>query len=307
MKNVAKTAHQIAGVALIAMPVVVLIAAVQVHFFGQDLIEQILLHGKIFLVALAFAHIANGVAGSNLNSTFIQDGIVPLLKFPIEMVWVFFTHSNQLKQIDANLAPLDKAKIFPRLKNIDFLDSVAALLKTLGKLADGQMPVTKSFCGDILISYGADTGASYSSISQADLASLDISAHQLHELALENLRREVSGKITFGRLRTFSIWKCGIENLTAASLLLPEACQAAEKFAGASGLRFMIPSPDRVAFISPNQSGTVDGQDYSARQCFEVMVLGLREAANQAKNMAISCNPIEYSDGEWRNIELPNP
>jgi hypothetical protein len=305
--NVAKIAHRVAGIAILGMPLVFALGYFQFSLPGQSYNDRFFMYAMSFMAALFVAHIAVGVTGSNLGSTFVQDGVMSLLRFPAGVIGRWFSHRGQLKELALMADPKawDKTKIFPRLKHSDFLTALTKLVGVLGDQARGQTPVTKVFCGDILVTYSLDLGDKYHSINLQNLREMNLTAQQLHDLSIENLRRATKDKIGFFRTKTFIALHCKIDTLTAASLLLPEVCQEAEKYAGAQGLRFMVPRPDMIAFVGPNQVGKIDGQELDAEQCFVSMVFAAREAATDAKQMAISFNPVQYVDGVWSEVALP--
>jgi hypothetical protein len=306
-QKVAIMANRVAGVALMAVPLVFALGYFDINLFGitrQQLVARYLF---IAFGAALLAHIATGVTGSNLNSTFVQDGVLPLMRFPAGVIGRYFSHRAALREMALVSEPAtwDKTKILPRLKHQDFLESASQLLKGLGDGVREQLPVTNAFCGDMLVSYSLDVGEKYISVNQAQIRQLGMNPRQLHELAIDNLRRELQGKIDFHRMKTFMVLACKVDSLTASSVLLPEVCEAAEKFAGAKGLRFMIPRPDMVALVSPAQTGQIDGLALNAEQCFTAMVVASRDAATEAAQMAISYNPVEYRDGVWHAVVLP--
>jgi uncharacterized protein YtpQ (UPF0354 family) len=78
----------------------------------------------------------------------------------------------------------DQNIILPRL-----YAALPATGRTDMTLSEADSPVQARLAGDVIIMYGRDVGTHYEIIAQRELAHYQLTAQQLHEVAVENLSR----------------------------------------------------------------------------------------------------------------------
>lgn len=88
---------------------------------------------------------------------------------------------------------LYKDKIYPWVK-VTFTEDDPNDNSTQLNLAGGDSPICKSWLGDLAIFYVADTGDNFQILLERDLP-IDITKEALHELAVDNLNRDIEFKL----------------------------------------------------------------------------------------------------------------
>lgn len=102
-------------------------------------------------------------------------------------------------QVDKNIPDTEsifeshKDKIYPWIK-VTFSDDDPRNTPTQITLTGDDSPVSRVWLGDLAIFYVADTGNSFQILLERDLPQ-DVSKEQLHNLAVDNLNRDIEFKL----------------------------------------------------------------------------------------------------------------
>lgn len=88
---------------------------------------------------------------------------------------------------------LYKDKIYPWVK-VTFTDDDPNDNSTQLSLTGGESPIFKNWLGDLAIFYVADTGDNFQILLERDLP-VDITKEALHQLAVDNLNRDIEFKL----------------------------------------------------------------------------------------------------------------
>jgi uncharacterized protein YtpQ (UPF0354 family) len=175
---------------------------------------------------------------------------------------------------------IDARLIFPRIKQLGFND---ALIQA-GAPPD-QWPVTEPLVGNLLVAYAFDVPAGFVMVRPQDLTQLGLSMEQLHQVAIDNLRRdmpEIAVEV-IGDLQRVITGK----NFEACTLLAPNFWKkVASQLEGE--VLVTVPSRDVVLFCSSKSSqGLLD------------MVGMANEVLRQEAAHALT-NEILVWRGEWQ-------
>lgn len=111
-----------------------------------------------------------------------------------------------------------KSKIYPWVKAfVDNTDNPKALLQI--DLPDENFPIWRTWLGDLAIFYVADMGDRFEIILKNHLPK-NISVEQLHQLAIENLSRDIEYKLNETNFGAYGLIADG--NHETSSICLPE-------------------------------------------------------------------------------------
>ena len=110
----------------------------------------------------------------------------------------------------------ERSRIVPRIKHTNML---AALDKM--NVPPDELPFTEPLVADLLVAYAFDLPETFQMFKRSDLQRLGLTATELHEIALSNLRRQLTNLKAEGQ-GTPVIFLTAGEDLTACLLLLDE-------------------------------------------------------------------------------------
>jgi uncharacterized protein YtpQ (UPF0354 family) len=109
---------------------------------------------------------------------------------------------------------MDRSSIVPRIKHANML---AALVET--GAPPSELPFTEPLVADLLIAYAFDQPGMFQMVKVSDLQRLGLTPSELRDLAMENLRRQLTDIRAKGQ-GTPIIWLTAGEDLGACLLLL---------------------------------------------------------------------------------------
>ena len=108
----------------------------------------------------------------------------------------------------------DGSSIVPRIKHTNMLAALGEM-----QVPPNELPFTEPFAADLLIAYAFDLPGMLQMVKVSDLQRLGLTPQELRDIALENLRKELTDIRAKGQ-GTPIIWLTAGEDLSACLLLL---------------------------------------------------------------------------------------
>jgi hypothetical protein len=197
------------------------------------------------------------------------------------------------------------SRIVPRLRHVDFIDAYRAQVERLaprdGEGYASQLPVTRPFAGDLIVSYAIETPQTFVFVSAAMMAEMELNAEGMHARALQNLRAQLEGRIGVLDLDNFHALSVP-DGLAACALLLPEFWDGlAAKLDGE--LRVAVPGQEYVCFVVEPPAGASAEEKAAAAKRRRVLKAAAISAWNESHNHSLSQHLFAWKDRQWVPVE----
>lgn len=212
-----------------------------------------------------------------------------------------FFKKKSAKQANAEPA-LDRSRIVPRIKHVNFVDSMQGLMteaEKLGALAPEQMPVTKPLVGDLLVAYAFDSPHSFMFINHETMEAVGLCPESLHQLSMSNLDRALPD-FRIQEKTFYKIVRTG-NHLEPCTLLFPGIWQ--KRAAQAKGnLLMVVPTRNAVFYLDSGEPIQLEGNTLTLEQLEGIMctAAGIEKVYEGVKGPhCLSDHIFVWEDG-WR-------
>jgi uncharacterized protein YtpQ (UPF0354 family) len=156
-----------------------------------------------------------------------------------------------------------KQKIYPWIKVT--LSDDQELTDNVLELTEEDSPIMKPWLGDLFITYVLDVGHSFEVIPKRDLPK-SISEDQLHNIAIENLSRDIEFELLDTFFGGYMLTAGG--NHEAGSICLPGVWEWLADHLGDS-LCVAFPAKDLVLLVSKSDTDKIEGLKTFVRTTFK--------------------------------------
>jgi len=203
-------------------------------------------------------------------------------------------------QAPSDAATTEPARIFPRLKQLNFVEALKPVLEQFKEMGGDPMaeaPVTRPFVGDLLISYAFDMTDKWRAVSNRHMLDLGLDPDTLHALAMSNLENAFSHLLRIENLKLYRLVTTGYE-LEACAMLLPELW---DRLAGEvhGELLVVVPTVDQIFFMGSQDHLTAEGRTINANKILSIMRSTAAQLRDEERINALSRKVFTWSSGTW--------
>lgn len=179
----------------------------------------------------------------------------------------FFRNTTKAEAKETKREPLfitHKEKIYPWVKVV-FKDVGSEDATVHLDLNGEDAPISRNWLGDLVIFYAVDMGDNFQMLQERDLPH-DISKGQLHQIAIENLNRDVEYKLQQTDFGAFGLLAGGDHE--AGAICLPAMWEWLADHFGES-LIVAVPSKDLLLIIPESDTDGVANLKIFVHQIFQ--------------------------------------
>lgn len=173
--------------------------------------------------------------------------------------------------------------------------------KLRGRDPDEVRPVVRPLVADLLVSYATPTSRGYHDVSEKQRREWGMDPDELHQHALQNLRRRIEGRLRSFVFQTFRAIHIGDE-LEASTLLLDEVWdRLATEVQG--DLRVVVAARPMVAFTGIDTWGEDGGRRFPPAQCVSLMAGSARLVKGDFPGATLSDHLLARDARSWRAVD----
>lgn len=187
--------------------------------------------------------------------------------------------------------------VLPKIKHLNFLSGIEHHLKQIeaGDIKR-QMPITKPFVGDLIISYAFETPEHFVSVTPPLMSDAGLKADSLHEIAMQNLEATLSDKINIQDLLMYNAIVTG-NHLEASTLLLSGLWEMLA--AGCIGdLLMVVPTRDSVLFMDSGNDLQLTDASLNSKQMLNLMCAAALDSRDEQQIHSLSEYVFAWN-GDW--------
>lgn len=180
-------------------------------------------------------------SGGGTSTTYLDNAYMNYLSDPEELDVIIEAYISALTKSSSDAkANMDKANIFPVIKDSGYINHITELMSE-----DGELPFFYEKLNNVLyILYAIDTPSSIKFMPKEDIANLDVKEEELRNLSMSNLMNAIESLQIKGDPSTISMVVA--DGTYEASFLIYDALWTKETFPVKGDIVVYVPSRDVV-------------------------------------------------------------
>lgn len=180
-------------------------------------------------------------SGGGTSTTYLNNAYMNYLSDPEELDVIIEAYISALTKSSSDAkANIDKANIFPVIKDSGYINHITELMSE-----DGELPFFYEKLNNVLyILYAIDTPSSIKFMPKEDIANLDVKEEELRNLSMSNLMNAIESLQIKGDPSTISMVVA--DGTYEASFLIYDALWTKETFPVKGDIVVYVPSRDVV-------------------------------------------------------------